>query len=101
MYLAKVVGTVVSTSKNADLVGFKLLLTRRLGHTGELDSSADVCVDTIGAGVGETVIVTRGSGARYAAGREKATLDASIVGIVDTVEVDATTGAGFPTNGQG
>lgn len=87
MYLAKVIGTVVSTSKDQRLVGFKLLLTRRLTQEGVPDGLPEVCVDTVGAGSGETVIVTKGSSARYATDRTNAPIDSTIVGIVDTVEI--------------
>ncbi|MEZ5084765.1 MAG: EutN/CcmL family microcompartment protein [Tessaracoccus sp.] len=89
MYLAKVIGNVVSTSKDQRLVGFTLLLTRRLTETNELTGTPEVCVDTVGAGNGETVIVTKGSSARFAADRTEAPIDSTIVGIVDTVEIEA------------
>lgn len=88
MYLAKVIGTVVSTSKDPRLVGFKLLLASRLGEDGTIVGNPEVCVDTVGAGNGETVIVTKGSSARFAAERPQAPIDSTIVGIVDTVEID-------------
>ena len=44
--------------------------------------------ERIGAGTGETVIITKGSSARFAANRQQAPLDATIVGIVDVVEVE-------------
>lgn len=88
MYLAKVVGNVVSTSKDERLVGFKLLLTCRLDDQEKPVDNPVVCVDTVGAGTGEVVIVTKGSSARFAADREHAPIDATIVGIVDTVEMD-------------
>lgn len=87
MYLSKVIGTVVSTQKDASLVGFKLLLTRRLDEAGGVTGTPEVAVDTVGAGVGETVIITRGSSARYASGKRETAVDATIVGIVDTVEI--------------
>lgn len=87
MYLAKVVGTVVSTSKDPRLVGFKLLLTRRLTLDSAEEGLPEVCVDTVGAGRGETVIVTKGSSARFAADRKDAPIDSTIVGIVDEVEI--------------
>ncbi|RRD51331.1 EutN/CcmL family microcompartment protein [Arachnia propionica] len=89
MYLAKVVGTVVSTSKDQRLVGFKLLLTQRVEDDGTRVGNQEVAVDTVGAGVGETVIITKGSSARVAVDSQHAPLDATIVGIVDTVEVEA------------
>ena len=88
MYLAKVIGTVVSTSKDERLIGFKLMLTRRLDESGALTGTPEVCVDTVGAGNGETVIVTKGSSARFAADRKEAPIDSTIVGIVDAVEID-------------
>lgn len=88
MYLAKVIGTVVSTSKDERLVGCKLLLTHRLGRDGAPVGNPEVTVDTVGAGNGETVIVTKGSSARFAADRREAPIDATVVGIVDTVEIE-------------
>ncbi len=88
MYLARVRGTVVSTSKDQRLVGFKLLVTHRIDEFGGWVSLPEIAIDTVGAGVGETVIITRGSQARYAAGRSEAPIDATIVGIVDSVEIE-------------
>jgi microcompartment protein CcmK/EutM len=87
MFVAKVRGTVVSTSKDERLVGFKLMVIQRLGLEGEFISLPELAVDAIGAGVGETVIITKGSSARYAASRPDAPIDSTIVGIVDTVEI--------------
>lgn len=87
MFLAKVRGTVVSTSKDQRLVGFKLLVVQRIGVDGEYVTTPSVAVDTVGAGAGETVIVTSGSSARFAAARSDAPIDLTIVGIVDTVEI--------------
>ena len=89
MYLAKVIGTVVSTSKDERLIGFKLMLTRRVDENGAATGAPEVCVDTVGAGTGETILVTKGSSARFAADRANAPLDATIVGIVDSVEIEA------------
>ncbi|MGO1385604.1 MAG: EutN/CcmL family microcompartment protein [Arachnia sp.] len=88
MYLAKVIGTVVSTSKDPALVGFKLLVTQRLDEINALSGLPEVCVDTVGAGHGEVVIIAKGSSARQALQRDQAPVDATIVGIVDTVEID-------------
>lgn len=86
MYLGTVVGTVVSTQKNSTLVGFKLLLVQREGSDGRADGAPEVAVDTVGAGIGEQVIVTRGTSARVAAGQRDSAIDVAIVGIVDTLE---------------
>ena len=87
MFLARVRGTVVSTSKDERLIGFKLMVVQRIGIDDEFVSLPQVAVDTVGAGVGETVIVTGGSSARYATARPEAPVDSTIVGIVDSVEI--------------
>lgn len=79
MVIGKVVGTVVSTRKSERLVGSKFLIVEPLEQEGQ---QRLVAVDTVGAGVGETVLVTLGSAARVACGTE-VPVDAAIVGIVD------------------
>ncbi len=88
MYLAKVIGTVVSTSKDENLVGLKLLIIQRLTEKLEPEGKTEIAVDSVGAGAGEIVIVSKGSSARYAFGGKPTPVDASIVGIVDTVEIN-------------
>ena len=88
MYLAKVIRPAVSTSKDERLIGFKLLLARRIDEQGKQMGTPEICVDTVGAGSGELVIVTEGSSARNAVDRPDSPVDAAIVGIVDTVEID-------------
>ena len=87
MYLGRVIGTVVSTSKNEHLVGMKLLVVERLTERLEREGSCEIAVDSVGAGTGEIVIVCKGSSARYVFGRGDAPVDTSIVGIVDSGEV--------------
>lgn len=86
MYLGKVIGTVVSTSKDETLRGSKLLVVARLTDKLVPTGETEVAVDNVGAGNGEIVIVTVGSGARQPSGAEHSVADAAIVGIVDTVE---------------
>ena len=87
MYLGRVIGAVVSTSKNEHLVGMKLLIVEKLTERLEREGTSEVAVDSVGAGAGEIVIVCKGSSARYVFGKGDAPVDTSIVGIVDTVEV--------------
>lgn len=87
MFLAKVRGTVVSTSKDERLVGFKLLLIEPLDLDELPVGRPEIAVDTVGAGIGAVVIVTRGSSARFAANRADSPIDSTIVGIVDSVEI--------------
>lgn len=87
MYLGQVVGNVVCTQKDAALVGKKLLLVRRLPKGPTV-----VAVDSVGAGTGETVYVCRGREASFAFGAEEVPTEATIVGIIDSLnwELDAT-----------
>jgi microcompartment protein CcmK/EutM len=88
MTLGRVVGTVVSTRKDERLQGFKLLIVRGVDPDGKQKASYVVAVDTVDAGIGELVILVSGSSARMSAGCEDRPVDAAVVGIVDTVDVD-------------
>ena len=81
MVMGKVVGHIVSTKKQEALVGYKILEVRLIENQRESDKYL-VAVDTVGAGIGEIVLITTGSGARKAA-REEAPVDAVVIGIVD------------------
>lgn len=88
MFLARVVGTVVATRKDPKLVGHKLLLVVPVDPRGNDESGYLVAVDTVEAGYKETVIVVRGSSARMADGMDERPVDASIIGIVDSADLD-------------
>jgi ethanolamine utilization protein EutN len=88
MILARVVGTVVATRKDDRLVSSKLLVARPVDPHGKAEGSYLVAIDTVAAGFGETVLIVSGSSARMAAGLKDCPVDAAIVGIVDTVEVE-------------
>ncbi|HEX2446032.1 MAG TPA: EutN/CcmL family microcompartment protein [Vicinamibacterales bacterium] len=89
MQLARVVGTLVATQKNAKLVGAKLLLVQPLGLDDKPRGTALLAIDSVGAGVGEKVlIVLEGRAAGEALGRKAAPVDAAIMGIVDHVELE-------------
>ncbi len=87
MILAKIVGTVVATRKDERLVSNKLLVARQVDPKGKLEAGYVVAVDTVDAGVGETVLIVSGSSARMASGMKDCPVDAAIVGIIDTIEV--------------
>ena len=82
MIIGRVYGSVVSTHKLESLVGYKFMLVQCI-ENGNLVDKFLVAVDIIGAGIGEDVIITRGSGARMALGKPDAPVDAAIVGILD------------------
>ena len=88
MLLAKIVGTVVATRKDARLVSNKLMVVRPVDPRGKAEGNYLVAVDTVDAGVGETVLVVSGSSARMASGLKDCPVDAAIVGIIDTVEMN-------------
>lgn len=87
MIVCKVTGHVWATKKEDSLSGFKLMIVRKMDGT-ILSDDEIVAVDMVGAGIGERVLVVSGSTARMAAGSDQAPVDAAIVGIVDTLEVD-------------
>ena len=94
MFIAKVIGNVVSTQKIAKLRGMKLLLIQPyINKEGKLQISGSsvVAVDGVGAGVGECVLFTQGSSARLTPTTKDAPVDAVIVGIVDPIEVGGAT----------
>lgn len=94
MFLAKVIGNVVATQKSPEFQGMKLLLLQPyINRENELVASGSsiVAVDSVGAGLGECVLFTQGSSARLTHNTKGAPVDAVIVGIVDSVEVNGHT----------
>jgi len=87
MLLAKIVGTVVATRKDPRLVSNKLLVVRPIDPRGKADGNYLVAIDTVDAGVGETVLVVSGSSARMASGLKDCPVDAAIVGIIDDIQI--------------
>ena len=90
MFLAKVIGNIVSTQKNPKFLGMKLLLIQPYITKEEQlvqSGSSVVAVDSVGAGIGEFVLFTQGSSARLTDTTKDSPTDTVIVGIVDTVEI--------------
>jgi microcompartment protein CcmK/EutM len=85
--LGKIVGTVVATRKDPRLVSNKLLVVRPIDPRGKAEGNHLVAIDTVDAGVGETVLVVSGSSARMASGLKDCPVDAAIVGIIDHIEI--------------
>jgi microcompartment protein CcmK/EutM len=96
MFIGKVTGTLVASTKVASMTGHKLLViepyrvdekTRdRLTPTGR----TFVVVDTLGAGVDQMVLVCQGSSARLTPETEKLPIDAVVIGLVDSVDLAGT-----------
>jgi len=88
--IARVVGTVVATQKNRKLEGAKLLLVQPLDLDEAPRGTTLLAIDSVGAGIGEKVLVViEGKAAGEALGRKAAAVDAAIIGIIDAVDVGA------------
>ncbi len=95
MFVAKVIGSMVSTQKVDSLVGYKLMVVepyrleakerKSLATTGR----TFVAVDLLGAGEGDFVLITQGSSARLTPETKNMPVDTVVVGIVDKVQVDS------------
>ena len=93
MFLAEVIGQVVSTKKDDNLLGKKLLLLRpqlvddkdpkKFKH----GSNTVVAIDNVGSGEGDLVMFCQGSSARQAEGLRPVPVDAAVVAIIDSVDV--------------
>jgi len=94
MFVAKVTGSIVSTQKVDSMTGQKLLMVepfrlepkdrQSLVSTGR----TFIAVDALGAGVGDMVLITQGSSARFTPETGKLPIDCVIIGIVDTVSIE-------------
>ena len=94
MFVAKVTGSVVATQKASSMVGHKLLVVEpyrleersrdRLVSTGR----TFIAVDTLGAGEGQFVLVTQGSSARLTPETKSLPIDAVVIGLIDTVNIE-------------
>ena len=87
MQLARVIGDVVATRKDENLTGLKLLILQPLAADGTATGRTLIAVDSVGAGVGETVFFVRGKEASFPYYPTEVPADAGIVGIVDHVDV--------------
>lgn len=89
--LGRVLGTVVSTQKDSNLVGLKLQVVQPVGvRRWQPEGRTLVVVDSVGAGPGDVVMLVTGSSARLTPLTRNAPTDATIVGIVDMVEIEGT-----------
>jgi ethanolamine utilization protein EutN len=88
--VGKIIGSVWATQKEPRLSGLKLLLVQPMLSAEKNPTAVPfVAADMVGAGIGEWVIVVSGSSARSATGDNRTPVDASVVGIIDDMDVDA------------
>ncbi|WP_428262273.1 EutN/CcmL family microcompartment protein [Haliangium sp.] len=87
MVLGKVVGTLIASRKEPTIEGLKLLVVRACDVDGTPSGNIVVCADAVGAGMGEVVLYASGSSARQTELTQNRPVDATIMAIVDQVEV--------------
>jgi ethanolamine utilization protein EutN len=87
MHLARVIGEVVSSIKDENLTGQKLLIVQPIAADGSPAGRTLVALDSVGAGVGEDVFFVRGREAAFPFHPAEPPTDASIIGIVDHWDV--------------
>jgi len=88
MQVARVMGEVVSTIKDANLVGVNLLVLQPLTLSGDPAGKTLVALDSVGAGVGERVFFVRGREAAFPFYPSEPPTDASVIGIVDRMDAE-------------
>lgn len=102
MKLGRIVGTVVATRKDEKIDGLRLYVVRDLSLSLGVKDSFVVAADAVGAGVGEVVLYASGSSARQTTATDKRPIDATVMAIVDTIDLlgdvvfDKASGKGEP-----
>lgn len=88
MEIGKVIGNVWATKKDEGISGQKLLVVNIRKHQHQKRDSLLVAADIIGAGIGDLVLVSKGNSARQAVGDTRIPVDAAIIGIIDSLELN-------------
>jgi len=88
MLIAKVVGSAISTIKDEKLTGRKLMVVRQTDETGKAIGKPFVAIDTVDAGEGDLVLTASGSSARQTAITKDTPVDAVIMAVIDSLQVD-------------
>src|SRR4029434_8171880 len=92
MFLGRVVGTVWSTKKAANLEGVRFLIVHPYNLDKEPNANVVVVADRLGAGTGEIVMCAYGKAARSAIGDQEMAIEAAVIGIVDQIDLDSVEG---------
>ena len=87
MLIAKVIGTTISTIKDENLIGRKLLILRQTDETGTAYGKPYVAVDTLDAGIGDLVLTAHGSSGRQTYLTKNSPVDAVIMAVIDHMEL--------------
>ncbi|WP_346877291.1 EutN/CcmL family microcompartment protein [Clostridium sp. UBA5712] len=88
MVIGRVVGRLWATRKDEKLNGQKFLIVRLLKDIDVEETGFFVAADSVGAGTGDNVLITRGGSARVSLGERDVPVDATIIGIIDSIEVE-------------
>jgi len=88
MVIGRVVGRLWATRKDEKLNGQKFLIVRLLKDIDVEETGFFVAADSVGAGTGDNVLITRGGAARVSLGEKDVPVDATIIGIIDSIEVE-------------
>lgn len=88
MVIGRVVGRLWATRKDEKLNGQKFLIVRLLKDIDVEEKGFFVAADSVGAGTGDNVLITRGGAARVSLGERDVPVDATIIGIIDSIEVE-------------
>lgn len=88
MVIGRVVGRLWATRKDEKLNGQKFLIVRLLKDIDVEETRFFVAADSVGAGTGDNVLITRGGAARVSLGERDVPVDATIIGIIDSIEVE-------------
>ena len=88
MIIGEVVGTVVATRKEERLSGLKFQIVKITGMDLKPTGQSLIVADAVGAGSGETVLCAQGSSARLTDKTRDCPIDAVIIGIVDSIEIE-------------
>ena len=88
MIIAQIVGTVVSTRKDEKLEGLKFYVARELNAQCKPTGREVIAVDIVGAGLNEIVLCAQGSSARQSPQTDGKPVDAAVMAIIDTMNVD-------------
>ena len=88
MIIAQIVGTVVATRKDEKLEGLKFYVARELNAQCKPTGREVIAVDIVGAGLNEIVLCAQGSSARQSPQTDGKPVDAAVMAIIDTMNVD-------------
>jgi microcompartment protein CcmK/EutM len=88
MLIVRVIGTTISTIKDEKLLGRKLLLVQQTDEFGKGSGKPFVAIDSVDAGVGDLVLTASGSSARQTAVTKDTPVDAVIMAVIDSLEVE-------------